>query len=401
MTKLRIKNFGPITDGCESDGGYIAFPKVALFCGAQGVGKSTVAKVYSSLSWLEKDLIRSLPDLQKLPKTEVNLKAILDWHGISDYLEPGTEIDYLGSCLNISYKNGRAKVAVLKDPVAYCRPKIMYMPAERNFASIVRNAVGVGLLPQALSSMQVEFEEAKKYFADSYKLPANGFGFAYDKRKHESWILNAGKNRTRLNIASSGLQSIVPLLLVTDYLAAQIGRTENRLASPAAVLRMQEQLRDALMTEWPEERKMEYMQRFFAPYCRFLNIVEEPEQNLYPATQCEAMSHLLSVANRNPDNGLVVCTHSPYLVNYMVTCAKAAQLYAKFDSNAAKLRRLEKFVPRDSQIASSDMALYEISANGKIKKLPKVRGLFSDANLLNEFLGKMGDDFSELLELED
>ena len=47
MAKLRIKHFGPITEGCDSDDGFITFDKYTLFIGDQGTGKSTVAKLFA------------------------------------------------------------------------------------------------------------------------------------------------------------------------------------------------------------------------------------------------------------------------------------------------------------------------------------------------------------------
>lgn len=44
MAKLRIKYFGPITEGFDSEDGFIDFSKLTLFIGGQGTGKTTVGK---------------------------------------------------------------------------------------------------------------------------------------------------------------------------------------------------------------------------------------------------------------------------------------------------------------------------------------------------------------------
>jgi predicted ATP-dependent endonuclease of OLD family len=44
----------------------------------------------------------------------------------------------------------------------------------------------------------------------------------------------------------------------------------------------------------------------------FINIVEEPEQNLLPDTQIRMLFSLLSYRNLNEKNKLIVTTHSPY-----------------------------------------------------------------------------------------
>ena len=57
MVKLRIKNFGPIKEIYKDE--YLIINKVSVFIGEQGSGKSTIAKLFSTLSWLEKDFFRT------------------------------------------------------------------------------------------------------------------------------------------------------------------------------------------------------------------------------------------------------------------------------------------------------------------------------------------------------
>ena len=58
MSRIRIKNFGPIKEGCQENDGWIDIKKVTLFIGNQGSGKSTIAKLISTFSWMEKALTR-------------------------------------------------------------------------------------------------------------------------------------------------------------------------------------------------------------------------------------------------------------------------------------------------------------------------------------------------------
>jgi predicted ATPase len=43
MSKIRIKNFGPVKDGYPENNGWLEVKKVTVFIGNQGSGKSTVA----------------------------------------------------------------------------------------------------------------------------------------------------------------------------------------------------------------------------------------------------------------------------------------------------------------------------------------------------------------------
>jgi predicted ATPase len=66
MSRLYIKNFGPIKEGYKEG---IEIKKVSVFIGNQGSGKSTLAKVISSLMWLEKAINRGDVD-----------KGDITWH---------------------------------------------------------------------------------------------------------------------------------------------------------------------------------------------------------------------------------------------------------------------------------------------------------------------------------
>lgn len=58
MPKLKVRNCGPIREGVDTDSGFISFSKFVLLIGDQGTGKSTVAKLFSIFSWLEKAFYR-------------------------------------------------------------------------------------------------------------------------------------------------------------------------------------------------------------------------------------------------------------------------------------------------------------------------------------------------------
>jgi predicted ATPase len=49
MGKIKIKNFGPVKDGFQGNGGWFDVKKVTVFVGNQGSGKSTVAKLISMI----------------------------------------------------------------------------------------------------------------------------------------------------------------------------------------------------------------------------------------------------------------------------------------------------------------------------------------------------------------
>lgn len=75
MIKLKIKNFGPIINGYENlrTDDFFDASKCSVFIGEQGTGKSTIAKLISTLLWLEKDIIQKRRDFSQF-KTEDFIK---------------------------------------------------------------------------------------------------------------------------------------------------------------------------------------------------------------------------------------------------------------------------------------------------------------------------------------
>ena len=61
----------------------------------------------------------------------------------------------------------------------------------------------------------------------------------------------------------------------------------------------------------------------------FLNVVEEPEQNLFLESQMKNVAFLLKAANVNDENKIVMTTHSPYVLSYITLAAKSYELMNK------------------------------------------------------------------------
>ena len=136
----------------------------------------------------------------------------------------------------------------------------------------------------------------------------------------------------------------------------------------------------------------------------FINIIEEPEQNLFPSSQWELLKKLLEFNNYNIPNKLILTTHSPYLVNYLSIAIQAEYIWEKIknDEKASELRTgLENIIPQKSLIKSSDVIVYQIDEKeGIIRELPNPEGIPSDNNFLNNSLIESNDMFDKLLEIQ-
>lgn len=413
--QLCVRNLGPIKDGLAENDGFIDFPKVTVFCGPQGSGKSTVAKVASSLQWLEKKLYATSVNLSETTLTREKFLSALQWQGLTAYLNPNTFIYYKGTVFDFVFKDDKVEIVIHGTTASqYIKPQIMYMPAERNFVSIISKSVAVGPLPPPLVSLQIEFEKAEIFFrGKNYKLPSNGYSFIYDN-EGSAWIENSESAtesvRTRLREASSGLQSIVPLLLVSDYLARDLTAKSNKIfgrllgydVSAEKYFSYQKQIQQIFSSKITDEQKFYILTRLLRPNACFVNIVEEPEQNLFPSTQQEVIRSLFKLAKKH-ENRLILSTHSPFVVNEMVFAAKASQLYDLLRMRIGTtdaIKKVEQLYPMASAISEKNMSLYELDGKGTIRRLPTEGGVISDANLINSALNDWSDHFDRMMEME-
>lgn len=409
MSRIRIKNFGPIKAGYQgNDGdGWLDVKKVTVFIGNQGSGKSTVAKLLSTLSWIEKAIEKQIIKQDELSLYNRFLKQ-LAYQRIDKYISSNSEIEFVGKSYSFSFIDG--VFTATKSPAnGYQLPKIMYVPAERNFLSIFDRPDKIKKLPLPVYTFNDEFDTAKHLYADGLELPINNARFEFDKFNKIAHIIGEDNSyKIRLSEASSGFQSIVPLYLVSKYLMDKIENKiedetiqEDSLEEQKKIDKQVKSIMDD--PKLSDEIKQSILRQLSAnkkPTC-FINIVEEPEQNLFPSSQRQMLHSLLEFNNMVEDNKLIMTTHSPYLINYLTLAVEAHNLKSKV--NTDKLReRLNEIVPLNSTIDGNDLVIYQLEEiNGTIEKLDDYKGLPSDDNYLNKGLADSNEQFSNLLEIED
>ena len=200
MSKIRIKNFGAIKDGFRDEKGneWIDVKKVTAFIGNQGSGKSTVAKLISIMTWLEKAHNRG--DEIKYFSKEKFLE-LFEYQGIQNYFYDHSVIEYSGDAFDIVIERDGFFTFFEREEKRYDVPKIMYVPAERNFLSIVKNAFNVTGLPRSLFTFAEELRRAQKELkGEALTLPINNYSYSYDEST-ESSILS-GKRTSNKPIGS-------------------------------------------------------------------------------------------------------------------------------------------------------------------------------------------------------
>ena len=404
MAKLKIRNIGPIKSTDNLQNGYLDFDGVTLFIGNQGTGKSTISKIYSTLSWIEKALVRGDFSVNYISQYN-RFKKQLAYQNIGNYLKDDSYIEYIGKAYIVIYNNGKLDIIKNIDTESeYLFPKIMYVPAERNFVSTVERPDLVKRLPLPLYTFLEEYEFSKQNLSETISLPIGNLKFEYNKRNKKSWLIGEDYKIDLLE-ASSGYQSLVPLFLVTNSLSKIISNESNSSFKERSVvdenkIRLQldkiignENISEDIKTLLLEKLSLRYK------YSSFINVVEEPEQNLYPTSQKDILFSLFSIKNKNELNKLIITTHSPYIINYLTLAIKGFMLKSKISGDILS-NELNEIVPLDSLINPVIVNIYQLNESGHIDELENYKGLPSDENFLNEFLSAFNDDFVKLLEIE-
>ena len=167
MPRLLVKEFGPIRNTTNT---WIESKKVTVFCGPQGSGKSTLVKLISEFSWLEKALNRGDFKEKELSTYDRFRKKYCSFHNIQNYFRDETDIHYEGEYYSFHYENRKLTLS-RNDSKNFVRPQIIYIPAERNLLSALEGIEKVKKLPSSLSFLMNEYINALRSIEGSERLP--------------------------------------------------------------------------------------------------------------------------------------------------------------------------------------------------------------------------------------
>lgn len=356
--RLIVKSFGPIK---ELD---ITFKKVTLFIGDQGTGKSCVAKLFSMFVWLEKVL-----NLKKYPQSYFEQynrfkSKLCSYHRIDSFILDASYIRFEGNLYNFVYDKGFRIEKT--DRKANGISKIMYIPAERSVVSVAENKSKLlKELPDSSETFSDEFVNAKKFFQSGYELPFEGLRFEYDSLNDTSWIRGADY-KVRLINASSGIQSSLPMCMVSAYLCKKIADREEIKLSKEEKDRLEKRVAEIMKNDEISDSIKDMMIRQLSSnrYDRFINVVEEPELNLFPLSQMQVLFSLVAYNALSDRNKLVVTTHSPYSLAIINTMIMGAKAFEKAD-NAMKKEINDEILSSKYHISVEEIAAYRLSTTDK------------------------------------
>jgi hypothetical protein len=421
MTTIAIKNIGPIKEVVT-----ISLNKINVFMGPQSSGKSTIAKIISFCTWVEKDVATN----QSLSEYEDNKtyfrERLESFHKIKGYFNSDSYIRYKSEVVDIVWENEECSISWV-DRYAYKRSKIAYIPSERNMV----------ILPEArksefgntnIRSFLFDWFEARKKYSDKNKLSVLNLGVNYyyvegSEEDHIRGNNNDSEYDILLSSASSGLQSITPLIAIIEYLTKWIYDEDtisfelderrqrvNRILAEEKVLKpyydkvyLPIEDRQDLTNSFNEKlhEKEEKAVKYFDEYKTISNslfkttnsqfIIEEPEQNLFPEAQRDLVYYFLQKCLNREENRLTLTTHSPYVLYALNNCMMAGLVRDKMEAN-----ELSKLKCNQSKINPIDISIYEIREGVVRGTIQGKDGLISD-NYFDQKMKDLMDDFYLML----
>ena len=395
---LYIKALGPIREA------QINIDKVTVMIGEQGTGKSTIAKLYSLFSWLEKAFMRHSLTPQYVTRYDRFRKIYAAYNNLEEYFNKSSELIFNGIHYSFTYRDKTLKVKETENGGnSFNISKVMYVPAERGVLGSVDHPSRLKGLGSSLATFLEEYDTAKLKMKNGYALPFGEMGFEYDTLNDIAKLRHADFE-TKLSAASSGYQSALPLLLVSRHLSDMVkNSSQNADLSEKERKALQKEV-EAIVndTSLSKEVKQASLRTLSSryQYSRFVNIVEEMELNLFPVSQRKVLYELLAETNSLPSNRLMLTTHSPYIINYLTLIVKTKQLAIWAEGNKEAAKKIYDIVPRNSMIASNELKIYELQ-NGWATELNSYEGLPSDENFLNAQLNDTNMAFDALLEIEE
>ena len=354
---LIVKSFGPVSD---LD---IYFKKVTLFIGDQGTGKSCIVKLFSMFKWVEKVLSQNKYKHSYFEQYNRFKTKLCAYHRLESFFNEKTYIEFDSTLYNFKYENGSFSVGDKHTEVRGI-PKIMYIPAERSIVSVAENKSKLlKELPDSSETFSDEFINAKNYFQKGYDLPFEDLLFEYDSLNDTGWI--KGKDyKVRLINASSGIQSSLPMCMVSEYLSRMISDKEEVKLSKEEKDKLEKRVAEIMQNNDYSDSIKDMMIRQLSSvnrYDQFINIVEEPELNLFPLSQMKVLFSLISNNLRSEKNMLLFTTHSPYSLAIINTMIMGYKAYSNSSNNVRT--QIEEILCQDCYINPNDIAAYCLSTS--------------------------------------
>lgn len=347
MRRLIIKELGPLKEATVSLG------RFNLIIGKQSSGKSTVIKTACYCAWVEKYIELNQSADYYLDNETAFVDELVSYHKFDGYIKENTYIEYETDYMHFLYvhRERRFHFEWKKNRMNYSRPKISYIPSERNIVSFIPDWKSQVSTYNCVLDFMRDWDIARKYIHKSSDILNLGMQYQFDESNKEDKVLLPNGKPIALTNSSSGVQSLVPLFVSVDYITRGIYKAEIEI-SKKRTERERERYLNLLTNLYRQSKQIfsytdpkyielpiivqidnedfifrnEEAAKAFQEYVdRYSNTqrtdlyLEEPENNLFPPTQCQLIDMLVDLAKRRKKTvSLFVTTHSPYVLTHLM-----------------------------------------------------------------------------------
>jgi len=373
MEKLIVRNFGPISEV------ELELNKYMVFIGDMSTGKSVLGKLVTIFREPLYEFSLSIDGEGKL-KRSVNYelkKCLTDLNIDFDY--QNSYFQYSNENFEVIVEDKKVKfisksklskysmfedrielesilkrqIRVLKDGMPSIKFQVNnqanYIPAERMLLSMVGDSIS-GLwannvnLPKCFKNFAADYEKAKNKKNDS---DFSDFGFTYKFENKKDFIV-IGNKKINLNVASSGVQSLVPMLVVLEQMLAN--------TKTITVL------------------------------------VEEPELNLFPIRQKLLVEKLIKDVKASKHN-LIITTHSPYVLSVLDSLLLANNT---FEEKTTERKKIDHVISESKWLSYDELSIYEVQGNGTVRAIKDDEFRSIDSNTIDKASNIISSEFDKL-----
>lgn len=288
--------------------------KVNVIIGQQSSGKSCVLKTACYCAWVEKRL--ELTQNPELFDNDSFIELLSGYYNMSGYIQKETYIEYETDHLKFQYDGSKREFRMewKANRWDYRRPKVSYVPADRNLVAAIPSWSSVPLDENLLEFM-ANWDKARKYVGVEKDILGLGISYEFDRQSNTDRIRLSNDCPLTLKESSSGIQSLIPMFVHLDYMTNGLYEDDG-----VKLTYEQKEERNALMEVLRDVTNPAGAVKLFDLYIRTDHseiFLEEPENNLFPPTQCQLVDWLLDAVKAH-DDMLFVATHSPYILNQFI-----------------------------------------------------------------------------------